>query len=527
MSNLRAATSTRLAGFGALFFIALITLGAFVALMTKASKGFAISDTLSDTYLGHIIGFTLWQATLSTLLSVGLAIPTARAFARQTAFNGRDSLLKLFALPLALPALVGVLAILGLWGRSGWINQLTGNLADFSIFGLPGILIAHVFFNLPLATRLFLTSLERIPVENWQLASQLQMPARSIFKFIEWPVLKAVLPGILALVFMLCLTSFTIVLTLGGGPASTTLEVAIYQSLRFDFDPGRAVTLALIQLAITILLLAVSFRFTKTLPDIISLKSAATRLDANAFSARLIDSGFIVVAGCFVALPLLALIVDGLSADLAKLLSSSAVLNAIITSFVLALAAAILNFALCWLMLKAIDDQNGIFARLVGFASSAILVMPAIVLGSGWFIFLHGVGDVFSFAPVLVIVINALMALPFTHRILAPALAQTRHKHARLTASLGITGWARWRLIDFPTLKKPMLLAFAFAMALSLGDLGVIALFGSEQITTLPLLLFKSLGSYRTHDAQGLALLLATSCFLILYAAEKFSRINT
>ncbi len=520
----RAETPTRIAGFSALLFITIVTFGAFLALATRATEGFAISEVLSDAYLGRIIRFTLWQATLSTLLSVGLAIPTARAFARQTKFTGRDSLLKLFALPLALPALVGVLAILGLWGRAGWINQLTGDLLSFSIFGLSGILIAHIFFNLPLATRLFLTSLERIPVENWRLASQLDMPSSSIFKFIEWPVIKAVLPGILALVFMLCLTSFTIVLTLGGGPASTTLEVAIYQSLRFDFDPGRAVTLALVQLAITVVLLAVSFRFTKTLPNIVSLKSTMHRPDAHTISARIVDAGFIIAAGCFVALPLAALIADGLSSDLPKLLSSPTVWRAITTSFVLALAAGTLSLTLCWTMLKAINNQNSLFAKLVGFASSTILVMPAIVLGSGWFIVLHRFGNVFSFAPLLVIIINALMALPFVHRILAPALAESTRQHNRLIAGLGITGWSRWRLIDFPVLKKPLALAFAFAMALSLGDLGVIALFGSEQITTLPLLLFKSLGSYRTHDADGLALILAFSCLIILYAAEKLSQ---
>ena len=52
--------------------------------------------------------------------------------------------------------------------------------------------------------------------------------------------MRAALPGVAGLIFMLCMTSFTIVLTLGGGPAATTLEVAIYQSLRFDFDPARS-----------------------------------------------------------------------------------------------------------------------------------------------------------------------------------------------------------------------------------------------------------------------------------------------
>ena len=51
------------------------------------------------------------------------------------------------------------------------------------------------------------------------------------------------------LVFLLCMTSFAVALTLGGGPRATTLELAIYQAVRFDFDLGRAAWLALIQFA--------------------------------------------------------------------------------------------------------------------------------------------------------------------------------------------------------------------------------------------------------------------------------------
>src|SRR5690606_42104588 len=76
----------------------------------------------------------------------------------------------------------------------------------------------------------------------------------SDLRLIEWPVIRRNLPGMIGLLFMLCVTSFTTVLTLGGGPRATTLEVAIYQSLHFDFDPGRAVALTFTQLALTLLI---------------------------------------------------------------------------------------------------------------------------------------------------------------------------------------------------------------------------------------------------------------------------------
>jgi thiamine transport system permease protein len=65
-----------------------------------------------------------------------------------------------------------------------------------------------------------------------------------------------------------------------------------------------------------------------------------------------------------------------------------------------------------------------------------------------------------------------------------------------------------WR-IDLPLLLRPISLALGLAALVSLGDLGVVAIFGGEGLTTLPLLLYQRLGSYRTEDAAALALLLA------------------
>jgi thiamine transport system permease protein len=61
-------------------------------------------------------------------------------------------------------------------------------------------------------------------------------------------------------------------------------------------------------------------------------------------------------------------------------------------------------------------------------------------------------------------------------------------------------------------------------MALSLGDLGVIALFGSDAVQTLPYLLLARMGSYRTEDAAGLALLLGIVCLALMLFASRFGK---
>ncbi|MBN0459438.1 hypothetical protein JTM49_35535, partial [Pseudomonas aeruginosa] len=93
-----------------------------------------------------------------------------------------------------------------------------------------------------------LQALENIPGEQRQIAAQLGMRGYAFFRLVEWPWLRRHIPAVAALIFMLCFASFATVLSLGGGPKATTIELAIYQALSFDYDPARAAMLALIQM---------------------------------------------------------------------------------------------------------------------------------------------------------------------------------------------------------------------------------------------------------------------------------------
>jgi thiamine transport system permease protein len=124
------------------------------------------------------------------------------------------------------------------------------HLPQISPYGLHGVLLAHVFLNLPLATRMLLQGWQAIPAERFRLARSLGLTPTAQFRHLELPMLLAALPGAFLTIFTLCLASFVTALTLGGGPAATTVELAIYQALRFDFAPDRAATLAALQFAL-------------------------------------------------------------------------------------------------------------------------------------------------------------------------------------------------------------------------------------------------------------------------------------
>lgn len=198
---------------GLLITVALISFGALWFFAPEIS----MADIISDSYLWHVIGFTFWQAFLSAIFSVVPAIFLARALHRRR-FFGRTLFLRLCAMTLVLPVLVAVFGILSVYGQTGWLAklcQLLGLNYSFSPYGLKGILLAHVFFNMPLATRMLLQSLENIAIEQRQIAAQLRFNEWQQFTILEWPYLRRQILPTAALIFMLCFASFATVLALG------------------------------------------------------------------------------------------------------------------------------------------------------------------------------------------------------------------------------------------------------------------------------------------------------------------------
>ncbi len=196
----------------------------------------------------------------------------AWALAHQSQFKGRGLLVALFSSSLVLPTLIVVFGLIGIFGRNGYLNQTTLFLFDTSfgsyLYGLGGILLAHTYLNASFASRALLHSFESIPKEKYKLAKSLNFSVFERFLYVEYPALKSTLLSIGSTIFLLCFTSFAVVLLLGGSPSYNTLEVAIYEAVKLDFDIGLALKLALIQLSISAVLVVFSSSFSVGLSNL-------------------------------------------------------------------------------------------------------------------------------------------------------------------------------------------------------------------------------------------------------------------
>lgn len=149
------------------------------------------------------------------------------------------------------------------------------------------------------------------------------------------------------------------------------------------------------------------------------------------------------------------------------------------------------------------------------------LIMPPLMLASGLFLLLRPFADVLAVGLYLTIAVNALMGLPFVLRILAPAMKRAEEETSRLCLDLGVAGWDRFRLVDWPLVRGAAGLALAIAATLAAGDVGVIALFGTQDTETLPLLLYRRMGAYQMDAAAVTATVLAVLCLGLFWALER------
>lgn len=507
------AISTR-AGTSAAILVVALVFAALAAVASRAEFGSGLGP--ADW---AAIRFTAMQALLSALISTLLAIPVARALARRR-FWGRGVLVTLLGAPFILPVIVAVLGLLAVFGRAGWLNAGLSaiGMPTVSIYGLHGVVLAHVFFNLPLATRLLLQAWHTLPAERFRLAAQLNLTPRAVFLSLEWPMLRQIVPGVAALIFVICLTSFAVALTLGGGPRATTIELAIYQAFQFDFDLSRAALLSLVQLGLAggAAILALSIIPSVSLGG--GRDRPLRRWDARGGWQRILDILAIGTGAAFLLLPLCALVWRGLlglpATPTSVWLAAGTSIGVALTSVVILLTLALPLAG--WI---ASARQGGIEGvGLFGLAASPLMI------GTGWFILINPVADPFALALPVTALVNALMALPFVLRILVPPLRDTVQVYGRLSQSLGLQGWPLWRWVILPRLRPQIGFAAGLTGALSMGDLGVIALFADPDHTTLPLQMYRLMGSYQMEAASGAALILLALSLGIFWAFDKGGR---
>ena len=202
-------------------------------------------DILNNPYYLEKLGFTFFQALLSTFITVILALPTAILFARYS-FWGKGFFKMAFTIPFVLPSVVAGIGFLSLFGTRG----LTGIKLQGTFLI---ILLAHVFYNYAVVVRIVSGYLENFGQRFDEAAAMLGANRWSVFIRVTLPLAAPAVLASALLVFIFCFTSFGVIMILAPEPQFATLEIEIYRLLSRLLELDSAALLTLIQLSVVAL----------------------------------------------------------------------------------------------------------------------------------------------------------------------------------------------------------------------------------------------------------------------------------
>jgi thiamine transport system permease protein len=533
----------RLSGLAALSLVPVAVLGVFFVLpvVGMIAQGFwpegefdplGVLEVLARPRVHRVVWFTVWSAAAGTAISVLLGLPAAQVLYRLD-LPGRRAVRAVLLVPFVLPTVVVGVAFRQLLGESGPLGFLRVDQTAAAI--VAGL----VFFNVAVVIRVVGAAWESLDPRPAQAAATLGASPWQVFSSVTLPALRPAIISAASVVFLFCATAFGIVLTLGGVRYST-VETEIYLLTTSVFDLQAAAALSVLQLAVVVVLLALTQRL-RTVPDptLERLRPAAhrpTRADLPSVLVTVLLLGF-------VAAPILTLVAGSLRVDggwsLAnyRALDTSGeqqallvpVTDALATSLRTAVDATWISLTMGLLVALIVTRRSLTRAerRLRGTLDGFFMLplgVSAVTLGFGFLITLDHPPLDLRDSPLLVPIAQALVALPLVVRTIVPVLAAVDDRARQAAASLGASPLRALLTVDLPVVWKPLLAAGGFAFAVSLGEFGATAFLARDEHPTLPVVIYQLLGHPGALN-YGMALagsvVLATTTALVVLAVER------
>ena len=498
-------------------------------------------DFLSDPWNLKVIAFSIVQAFLSALISILVGLPGAWLLTHYN-FPGQRWFRLLTYLPFILPSILVVLAMVLFFGNNGWINR---GLMFFLgteeppvqfLYSLSGILIAHVFYNFPIAMKIIGDQWERISEQYLQAARSLGAGSIKRFFGITFPLLLPSIGSAFVLIFILCMNSFAIILVLGGGIRYTTIEVLIYQLARIELDFSGAGSLAFLQGCLSLVSMVILFRGRNRWVEQKSTVKNWLPLKLRNYSLKAwFALCWIIFVLIFTLGPLSAIVLDSFRKfengewiytwywydKLFSWSENNYFLLSLWNSLRIGLGSALIS-SLCGIgLVSLIAYKKGGQRRFWEVLTLFPLTLSTVVFGVAWFHFYQG--NLVDTVPLIYVVIamHALLTCPYWIRVVLPTLESIPQKWHIESKMLGGTILEYGFRILWPWLRKTFLIAFFFSFSLSLGELNSTMMIADDSVRTLPLEIYGAISGYRFSYASAVAVILLFLSVSIFFAVER------
>lgn len=117
---------------------------------------------------------------------------------------------------------------------------------------------------------------------------------------------------------------------------------------------------------------------------------------------------------------------------------------------------------------------------------------------------------------------HSIVFMPYAIRIMTVSFEQVREDHIDAARDLGASHWARWRVAYLPALKPGIFASLLIVFIQSIEEFAIAFIVGSPDFTTVPTLLYASLGQdFVRPNAAVLSLILVVPNVFLMLILER------
>lgn len=484
----------------------------------------AFGRILTSPRTWRLVVVTVVQAAASCALTLVVGLPVAWVLTRLS-FPGRRLLRTVATVPFVLPTVVIGAAFASVLGPRG--------LVDLRGSWWP-ILAAHLAFNLAVVLRTVGAALGSIDPDLEPAARLLGAGPVDAARRVVLPVIAPSIAAAAIVVFLFCLTSFGVIVILGGGAVST-IEVEIWTRATRQFDLSGAGVLCLLQLLAVVATLAVHSRVSRRRAATGSGRGAVARRPSTAAQWWAVLGATVAVVVVSV-LPLLALLERSLrspgggwsTASWTRMGSVTegtglrvSPWEAVGVSLATSVVATTLAVALALPAVRVV-------ARRPGGAADRVLLLPlgvsSTTIGLGLLLAAGRPPLDLRGSWWLVPVAQALVALPLVVRAVLPALRAVPPSLLDGAALLGVGPSQRWWRVELPLVRRAVAAGAGLAMVACLGEFGATVFLARSARPTVPVAIERLMsrpGGAGFGQAMALACVLVVLCSIVVTVVDR------
>ena len=222
----------------------------------------------------HALWLTLLVGAIAVLLNTVFGVGVSLILARHR-FPGAWLLDALVDIPLALSPVVIGLALVLVYGHTGWLGNWLAGHGITVIFSVPGIVMASAAVSLPYVVREVLPVLQEIGTEQEQAARTLGARPFTVFRRITLPNIQRGLAYGVTLTTARVLGEFGAVAIVSGAIAGKTQTLTLFISTSIDNLDSQSAYVGAVALCLSALVVLLFLTLTDRNRDVWHGKAAA------------------------------------------------------------------------------------------------------------------------------------------------------------------------------------------------------------------------------------------------------------